>query len=280
MKAFGILLAVVLFGLATGYAFWLSNGGQLNSQISAPHLSNTQPPDAEPIIQTSQPAPKAVKKTVPILMYHYIRDYQVQSDQLGIQLSVSPAKLDTQLSLLERAGYETVTLTDWIENKTKVKKPIILTFDDGYDDHFTEALPILQQHNMVATFFIVGGFVGRPGYLTATQIASLKTAGMEIGGHSMSHLNLETAKYPRALEEITKSLTNTGSIFAYPSGKYSTETLAILTTLKVKAAVTTNLGLATDQSNPLELPRIRVKENTDILKIIAEEQARLSSVTQ
>lgn len=229
---------------------------------------------SEPFVQnesTTPPDPASVY--VPILMYHYIRDYQDRTDDpLGIQLSVSPKTLDKQLSVLKEAGYETISLEDFANGKYKPKS-LIITFDDGYDDHYTSALPILEKYHNTATFFIVSGFLGRTGYMTTPQVQQLKLAGMEIGGHTVTHLNLANAEYEKAISEISTSMRSRDSVFAYPSGKYNPVTLDIVSGLEIKAAVTTNLGVATEKSSLYELPRIRVKERTDLLKRINEEIA-------
>ena len=70
---------------------------------------------------------------------------------------------------------------------------MVLTFDDGYDNHYTNVLPILEKNKATATFFIVSGFLGRAGYMTAPQVQQLKLAGMEVGGHTITHLNFSNA---------------------------------------------------------------------------------------
>lgn len=229
---------------------------------------------SEPFIQNDSTVPPVLSSVyVPILMYHYIRDYQDRTDDpLGIQLSVSPKTLDKQLSVLKDAGYETISLEDFANGKYEPKS-FIITFDDGYDDHYTSALPILEKYNNTATFFIVSGFLGRTGYMTTPQVQQLKLAGMEIGGHTITHLNLANAQYEKAISEISTSMRSRDSVFAYPSGKYNPVTLDIVSGLGIKAAVTTNLGAATETNSMFELPRIRVKEHTDLLKRINEEIA-------
>lgn len=209
---------------------------------------------------------------VPILMYHYIRDYTDQSDPLGIGLSVSPAVFKKQMQTLKNAGYETISLSDFAAGKYKPKS-LVVTFDDGYDDQYDSAFPILKELNMKATFFIVHDFVNTPGYMTKTQINSLITAGMEIGGHSMSHKNLANMEYEQQVKDIAGSMKGYTNVFCYPSGKYSPTTLDIVSGLGVKAAVTTHYGIATDVSSLYELPRIRMVEKTDIMKRISEETA-------
>ena len=209
---------------------------------------------------------------VPILMYHYVRSGVDPSDGLGISLSVSPEKLRSQLSTLKTAGYKTISLTDFADQKYQPKS-LVITFDDGYEDQYTEAFAILKELGMTATFFIVHDFVGRDGYMTDSQIAKLKLAGMEIGGHSTSHKNLSTMEYEKEVKDISTSLVGYDDVFCYPSGKYSPVTLDIVSGLNLKAAVTTIYGIATERSKIYELPRIRMVERIDILKRIKEETA-------
>jgi len=213
--------------------------------------------------------PKTTKKVeVPILMYHYIRDYTNSADPLGIQLSVSPLTFQAQLSSLQASGYQSVSLTDFAAGNLP-DKPIILTFDDGYLDHYTTVYPLLRQYGFTGTFFVVGNFIGQPGYMTLEQIAELAAAGMEIGGHTQTHRNLARTPYEVAIKEISQSLSH-ANVFAYPSGQYSYETLDIISGLGIAAAVTTEQGVATTESNLYELPRVRVKEATNIFKKIEE----------
>ena len=276
MKGAFLYLVAGLMLIGSGLV-WLTFYYGIHSSSTKPSFAQkTIEPVAEPLRQNNSAVPSTPSSVfVPILMYHYIRDYQNQDDPLGIQLSVAPKTLDRQLSILKVAGYDTISLEDFANGKHQPKS-IVLTFDDGYEDHSTTALPILAKYHYTATFFIVSGFVGKTFYMTAPQIQQLKLAGMEIGGHTITHLNLAKAMYEKAVDEIGTSLETTDPVFAYPSGQYNSTTLDIVSGLGIKAAVTTNLGVATDQSNLLELPRIRVKETTDILKVIKEETAKLN----
>src|SRR5205085_448269 len=68
--------------------------------------------------------------------------------------------------------------------------PVVLTFDDGYRDFSTTALPVLEADGLTATVFVVSGFVGRPGYMTAADVAAAAAAGMTIGAHTVHHVAL------------------------------------------------------------------------------------------
>lgn len=221
---------------------------------------------------TTAPVVKSLSSravSVPILMYHYIRDYQSETDQLGVQLSVTPQAFRRQLQSLRQAGYETISLSEFAAGRLP-SQPIILTFDDGYVDHYQNALPILQESGYTGTFFIVSDFVGRDGYMDESQVTNLKLAGMEVGGHSTLHKNLTRLDFEAAIKDIAESLVGREPVFSYPAGHYSYETLDIVSGLGLKAAVTTEPGVASTDSNLYELPRIRVKEATNILRRIAE----------
>jgi len=242
-----------------------------------PFVSNKVAENDKPIVESIQPAGETTYHStasvyVPILMYHYIRAGVDPNDRLGIALSVSPEKLRSQLTTLKESGYESISLSQFAQKKYQAKS-VVITFDDGYADSYEQALPVLNELKMTATFFIVRDFIGRPGYLTQEQITKMQKAGMEIGGHSLSHKNLTKVEYESQVADISASMRGYSQVFCYPSGKYSEVTLDIVSGLKVNAAVTTIYGIATDQSKIYELPRIRMVENTDILKRIKEETA-------
>ena len=131
-------------------------------------------------------------------MYHSV------SEGGGEPLTVTPAELDTHLDFLRSAGFETVTLRQVLDAQDGGGKlprhPVVLTFDDGYQDAVSEVLPRLQARGEKATFFVVSGFCapdeasrtvkGRYRYLTWPEVRVLARAGMEIGSHTVSHRKL------------------------------------------------------------------------------------------
>lgn len=271
MKAFLWTSLVIALLLAAGILFVAFRQNKEISNTTNPTSYNKANLDSgqPPLVTNTSHNPTVF---VPILMYHYIRDYTDQNDPLGIGLSVSPAAFKKQLQTLKNAGYETISLSDFAAGKYKPKS-LIITFDDGYDDQYDNALPVLKELGMKATFFIVHNFVGTPNYMSKTQIDNLMIAGMEIGGHSMSHKNLANMEYEQQVKDIAGSMVGYTNVFCYPSGKYSPTTLDIVSGLGVKAAVTTRYGIATDVDSLYELPRIRMVERTAIMKRISEETA-------
>jgi peptidoglycan/xylan/chitin deacetylase (PgdA/CDA1 family) len=200
-------------------------------------------------------------------MYHYVRTVDPAEDELGYRLSVSPDVFDEQVAWLSENGFTSVrmdTLSECLRGLTRCpEKPVALTFDDGYADAATEALPVLERYGFTATFYIVTGFVGRPGYMTWEQIELLRDSGMEIGSHSLSHPDLAAHSSEAAYEEITQSrriieeqIGMPVRSFCYPIGSYTPEIADIVREAGYTNAVTTYPG--TDMELLFELPRQRI----------------------
>ncbi|MCS6882874.1 MAG: polysaccharide deacetylase family protein [Oscillochloridaceae bacterium] len=219
------------------------------------------------------PALPGERPYVPILMYHYVRHVDRAADPLGFSLSVTPEQLDAQLGWLKAAGYETVRM-DALAACMRGAGPcplraVALTFDDGYADAFTAALPILRRHGFVATFYIVSGFVGQPGYMNWGEIRALRDAGMEIGAHSISHPDLTGL----GLEEIRAQVGQSGAViaaeigqpvlsFCYPGGRFNDTVVAVTREAGYTSATTTIQD--GPQSDPFTLPRLRISGDTTL----------------
>lgn len=223
-------------------------------------------PAAQP--GTAAGAPVAV----PILMYHYIRTVDPNADPMGYNLSITPEEFEQEIGWLQAQGYTAVTMATvqaCLRGEGCPANPVALTFDDGYEDAFTNALPTLQRHGMTGTFYIVNTFVGQPGYMSWEQIAQLRDAGMEIGAHSVSHLNLTTLDQAMATDEIARSkgeldarLGINVTSFCYPAGFYDGNIEGIVQAAGYSNATTTRWD--GDYSDLLALPRRRVAGGTSL----------------
>jgi hypothetical protein len=136
--------------------------------------------------------PKAIR--VPILMYHHIADPPVGADAIRVDLSVSPASFADQMAFLVRNRYQTVTLGDLAGALTAgtplPQRPVILTFDDGYDDNYLNAFPILQAWGLTGTFFIITDLVGSREYMSWEDLRVMASHGMDIEAHGRTHRDL------------------------------------------------------------------------------------------
>ena len=118
------------------------------------------------------------------LMYHQVLDGE-PAPGAGDHFAVSRATFARHLDLIRAAGLSGCTLTQAIDGAAGA--PVAITFDDGTAGHALHALPELAARGMTATFFVVTGWVGRPGYATWEQLRAMRSAGMEIGSHTRSH---------------------------------------------------------------------------------------------
>lgn len=230
-------------------------------------------PTLAPTPAPAAPAPQGgvALPSAPILMYHYVRSIDQAADPLGWELSVAPELFEQHMAWLAQAGYTGVRM-DLLARCMRGEpacppRPVALTFDDGYADAYTAALPVLQRHGFTATFYIVSDFVGQPGYMSWEQLAALRDAGMEIGAHSASHPDLTTldavelqrqVAQPKA--EIEARLGVRVASFCYPAGRYSGAVLEAVRAAGYESATTTRWD--NDYGDALTLPRRRVSGGT------------------
>src|SRR5258706_10070049 len=131
--------------------------------------------------------PKAV--AVPIILFHHVSVSPINS-----QYYVRPEKFDEELKLLRDWQYTTITIEMLLkainEGANLPPRPIIISFDDGNLDNYTNAFPIMQKYGFTGVLYIVGNYMGADNYLTADEIKEMAAAGWEVGSHTMSHADL------------------------------------------------------------------------------------------
>lgn len=219
------------------------------------------------------PAPDGIVRIadVPILMYHYISAAPSAQDRIRYGLSVPPEMFEAQLKLLYDKGFTTITLRDLYEylaiGTPLPDHPIILTFDDGYIDNYTNAFPILQKYSMIGTFFVLTGPAddGDPAYLSWDMIREMSNAGMDIQLHARDHLDMRNRSYDWLVFQIIggrqsiEGHTDKPVIFiAYPSGKYDASVQRFLSGTNFWAAVTTASGRHHVLKDALNWDRVRI----------------------
>jgi peptidoglycan/xylan/chitin deacetylase (PgdA/CDA1 family) len=221
---------------------------------------------------------KLAQFEVPILMYHYIRTVDdPEKDKIGAKLSVTPAHFDSQMKWLKNEGYITVN-PEYLLSPVKLdKKPIVITFDDGYLDAYTDAYPILKNYDFKATFYIITDSVNSQYYMTWDQIKEMKNYGMNFGSHTSTHPNLTKINNETldnqllwSKNKLETELSLSISDFCYPSGKYNDGTITKLKELGYKTAVTTETGIASQKSDLFKLPRKRMEDNSNLALLLAQ----------
>jgi peptidoglycan/xylan/chitin deacetylase (PgdA/CDA1 family) len=200
-------------------------------------------PVAQPSSPTSDliaPAPSVVD--VPILVYHHVRPGSMST------LFVSPEDLDKQLEYLQYYGFHTISfidLADYFEKgKPLPQRPIIISFDDGWENQYEYAFPILQKYHDTATFYVVTNYLNHGNFIRTEQLKTMVAAGMAIGCHSRSHPYLTSVGGERAWDEIAgaKAILEADGFkidtFAYPYGAYNKRIVAMVQAAGFRSART------------------------------------------
>lgn len=225
------------------------------------------------------PTPDGIQREawVPILMYHHVSAAPAGADALRRDLSVAPDDFEAHLRYFRDAGYHSVTLYDlamYLQRGVPLpKKPICFTFDDGYKDHITHAVPLLIKYGFRGTFFVITGYAdeGRAGYLSWDDIIAMHAVGMEIGSHSYMHADLagQTVEYVvwqvlGAKEALEARLGAIAPLFCYPFGHYDEQVIAVVRSANYWMGVTTAQGVRHASDGVFELRRVRVRGGDDV----------------
>ena len=266
-----LFLNIVLLGLLAVF------------MLNRPNQSKSKQQQA----QTSQSKTTAKWKTydepvqIPILMYHAVHVMD-PSEASNANLIIDPDLFEAQIKSLSKAGYYFLTPEEaykaFTENALPAKKVVWLTFDDGNEDFYTIAYPILKKYKAKATNNIITGFVkkGNAGNLTVKQMKEMMAHGMSFQSHTVNHPDLSTTDKATQKVELTDSidflenkLNTKVNTIAYPSGRYNQTTLD-LAKKTYKLGLTTNEGLASAKDGLLSLNRVRILPTTTAKGLLSE----------
>lgn len=211
---------------------------------------------------------------VPVLMYHEIADAAATSSRLA----VSPGVFADQVAYLHDAGFTAITagalaavLADGVGELPE--RPVVLTFDDGYGDFYSQALPVLKARDYTATLFQTTGWIGEEGdarrMLNWRELAEIEQAGIEIGAHSVKHPQLDQLPENLMREELYASKSgledNLGLKvpgLAYPFGYSNAKVRQVARELGYEYAYAVNNALTTAAADKFAFPRLTVQRNT------------------
>lgn len=214
-----------------------------------------------------------------ILMYHSVGE-NLEKESI---LNVSEEAFEDQMSLLKKGGYHVVSLMDLVQmiecGKRVPFKTVVITFDDGYENNYAKAYPILRKYHFPAIIFMITGNIGqekemagghRYRFLSKEMLRTLSNDGlMSIGAHTVTHPYLPDVSDPDLLEkEISGSKEELENIikkpveaFAYPVGGYNEAVLRCIKKAGFKVALTTlPLKKNRDRFDLFTLKRIKMTE--------------------
>lgn len=199
---------------------------------------------------------------VPILAYHEVSP----ADDI---YSVTADQFEEQMRYLEEHGYTSIDLQQLFDsyegNFILPNKPIIITFDDGYENNFLAALPIMEKYNMRSSVFIITEMVGTPEYISWQQVAEMQARHTEIGSHTMTHVGLGSVSAEQQRLEIVGSkaaleqhLNKPIKFFAYPYGEFTSVTEQLLREAGYQGACSGIAGLNNKGVDAYALKRVNV----------------------
>ncbi len=207
---------------------------------------------------------KPYEGPVPVLMYHVIGEPAGEVTYPDLYLSV--ADFQDQVDWLDENGYTAVTLVQvqdaWYDGATLPKKPIVLSFDDGYLGQYLDAMPILEKKGWAGQL----NLKAEGSDLSTTEVKKMVKAGWEIASHTINHPDLTTLDAASLEEEVAgskkqmeKELGVKIVNFCYPAGQYNDTVIAAVEDAGYRGATTVNPGLAR-KDMPFELDRIRIAQ--------------------
>lgn len=249
------------------------NGGRWSVLVAGP--TDTEAPLLPPI------TPVARSVNVPILMYHHISDSAPYPNPRLWTVTIE--RFSAQLDYLQAHGYHSITFNQ-LFNALYYKgplpdKPIIFTFDDGLEDSYQQAYPILRAHYFSGMFYIVSGKVGWDGQMTWPQLREMLAHGMQMGAHTIHHVNLASvllASQEQSQQELQippivmrQQLGIVIQHFCYPygepfyrGGRYQRQqVLKMLPAngyIDATVAVGSYSGITQTSTSPFTLPRVPV----------------------
>ena len=218
-------------------------------------------------------------------MYHSIAQ---STNPKFKQFAVPPALFAEHMTYLRQHSYTPINVTQLVrmlsqESFALPERPVVLTFDDGFADFYTNALPVLQQCGFTATLYIATGFIGstsrwlaregeatRP-MLTWAQVNEIGACGIECGGHTHWHPQLDTLPLAEARDEIVRCKKlledHSGqkvSSFAYPHGYHSAAIKRLVREAGYTSACAVGYAMSSTTTDPFALARLRMGADTSL----------------
>ncbi len=218
---------------------------------------------------------------VPILMYHVIAAPPAGAPFPG--LYVPPEEFAAQMQALKDAGWHAVTLDQvaayWRRGvPLGAGKPIVLSFDNGYNSQYTQALPVLRRLGWVGVENLqLTGLPPSQGGLGEGQVRGLIAAGWELDTQGISHADLVTLDASALRYQVASARATLQrrfhvpvNWFCYPSGHYDASVVAAVRSAGYRGSTTVQPGWAQPDSDPYRLPRLRVLGGTEPQQLLAQ----------
>ena len=226
--------------------------------------------------------------SLPILMYHSVSDDP--GGRNGRPLTVTPGTFAEHIAYLDSegfSGHSVRELAESLDGRAELgPKPVVLTFDDAYRDFHSEALPVLARHGFSATVYVTTAYIGSATnpltgdrkhhreVLSLEELRELVAAGIECGGHSHTHPQLDDVPPARLKEEVRRpkevleeSLQTPVVTFAYPYGYHDQAAKEAVAAAGYSAACRVGNLACEPGEDRFALPRLTVRSRTDVRRL-------------
>ncbi|MDP2451578.1 MAG: polysaccharide deacetylase family protein [Polaromonas sp.] len=228
--------------------------------------------------------PASPQRPIPILVYHQISEAPPKGAPFR-SLYVSPASFSRQMAMLKLLGYQGLSMSALLPylRGEKTGKVVGITFDDGYRNNLTHALPVLQRQGFSSTCYAVSGLLGKTNewdqgigmaqvpLMTADELRLWVAGGQEVGSHTQNHARLLQSDDPTALLDMTGDraaleglLATPVRHFCYPFGEYAPQHVAMARQAGFQTVTTTQRGRSSARNDLMELPRVPVVRSTSL----------------
>ncbi len=225
-------------------------------------------------------------KPIPILMYHSI---STEASAGFRKFTLTPELFAAHMEYLKTQGYTVLSVSQLQALRTEPSprawpvRPVVLTFDDGFADFYTAALPVLQTYAFPASLFIATSYLesssrwlqsiqeGERAMLSKAQLREIFAAGIDCGSHTHTHVHLDTVNEKRGREELTRSKETLEQIlgqpvttFAYPYGHYHKQARQWVVDAGFKAACAVKHAISHTDDDLFSLARVTITNRTDV----------------
>jgi peptidoglycan/xylan/chitin deacetylase (PgdA/CDA1 family) len=279
------LLALGALAAAIAAVLVLTRSDSWKSPVTTVTTQPTPKPKSKPKAARKPKRPvgevtgaAARRMPVPILMYHVVS--KAPAGTPNAELWVDQHVFADEMRALRAAKYTAITLEQawdgWKHGGPLPKRPVVVSFDDGYLSHYTHAKPVLRALGWPGVLNLQLNVIG-PGGLTEHQIRSLINAGWEIDSHTLTHPDLTTLDDTTLRHELVQSRRELRERFgvkadflAYPAGRYDARVEAATRAAGYKAATTVDPGIARGRDDPFALKRVRVNGSDTAVTLLAK----------
>ncbi|MBP7507592.1 MAG: polysaccharide deacetylase family protein [Prolixibacteraceae bacterium] len=191
----------------------------------------------------------------PIILYHGVSSSAYECryrDESELEWILSLEVFERQMKILKELNFNVTTIQELndFNNAGKVlKKPIILTFDDGYEANYFNVFPVLKRYGFKAEFYITSDWIDSEGYMKSKQLIEMDIAGMSIQSHGKSHKFLTTLMVNDLNKELLESkrkiecvLNHDVNLISYPGGRFNSLTEECIVNSGYKGSFTSIRG--------------------------------------